>query len=94
VVPAARDDGAIHEVAGFASARESVEGYIHNLNYHPAYNELRSIRADLRERQEPVTGLKVAAGLESYSERGDAYIEELSSMIRFNELHEYDSTIN
>lgn len=94
VVPAARDDGAIHEVAGFGSARESVEGYIHNLNYHPAYNELRSIRADLRERQEPVTGLKVAAGLESYSERGDAYIEELSSMIRFNELHEYDSTIN
>ena len=94
VVPAAREKGANHEVAGFDSAKESVEGYIHNLNYHPAYSGLRSIRAGLREREELVTGLKVAAGLKSYSERGEAYIEELSSMIRFNGLDEHDAIIN
>lgn len=94
VVPAVREEGAVHEVAGFDSAKESVEGYIHNLNYHPAYTELRSIRANLREQEEPVTGLKVAAGLESYSERGEAYIEELRSMILFNDLHEHDAILN
>lgn len=94
VVPAAREEGAVHEVAGFDSAKESVEGYIHNLNYHPAYTGLRSIRANLREQEEPITGLKVAAGLESYSERGEAYIEELRSMIRFNGLNEHDAILN
>ena len=94
VVPNARNDGAVHEVRGFDSARESVERYMHNLNYHPAYTELRSIRAGLRERDESVTGLKVAAGLESYSERGNVYIEELRSMIRLNGLSEYDVSIN
>lgn len=90
VVPAKREDGAIHEVAGFDSARESVERYMHNLNYHPAYAELRSIRASLREREESVTGLKIAAGLGSYSEQGEVYIEEVRSMIRFNGLDEHD----
>jgi Bax protein len=94
VVPSAREDGANHEVAGFDSAKESVEGYMHNLNYHPAYKLLRSIRAGLREREESITGLEVVAGLESYSERGEAYIEELSSMIRFNSLDEHDAMIN
>jgi Bax protein len=94
LVPAAREDGAAHEVAGFDSAKESVERYMHNLNYHPAYIELRSIREALRDQEEPVTGLKIAAGLMSYSERGEAYIEELNSMIRFNDLHEHDTIIN
>lgn len=93
IVPAARNEGAVHEVAGFDSARESVEKYMHNLNHHPAYTELRSIRANLREQQQPITGLKVAKGLDSYSERGEVYIEELSSLIRFNELSRYDSAL-
>ncbi|MFT4886866.1 MAG: Bax protein [Pseudohongiellaceae bacterium] len=94
VVPAARNDGAVHEVAGFESAKESVKGYMRNLNYHPAYAELRLIRERLRDSDEPITGLKIAEGLESYSERGEAYIEELGSMIRFNDLDEYDASIN
>ncbi|MFT6092641.1 MAG: Bax protein [Pseudohongiellaceae bacterium] len=81
-------------MAGFGSAKESVKGYMRNLNYHPAYAELRSIRQRLRDRNEAVTGLKIAVGLESYSERGEAYIEELDSMIRFNDIDEYDASIN
>ena len=90
IVPDARDAGATHEVAGFDSARESVEKYMHNLNCHPAYTELRQIRAQLRARNKPITGLDIAPGLGSYSERGEAYIEELSSMIRFNDLDQLD----
>lgn len=94
IVPALRDEEAVHEVAGFDSARESVEGYMRNLNYHTAYAQLRSIRERLRDRDEPITGLKIAKGLEAYSERGEAYIEELSSIIRFNDLDEHDAIIN
>jgi len=94
IVPGAREEGAAHEVAGFKSAKESVEQYMHNLNYHPAYFELRSIRETLREKQQPITGLKIAAGLQSYSERGEAYIEELRSMIRLDDLQEHDAIIN
>ncbi len=91
IVPAERNDGAVHEVAGFDSAQESVEKYMHNLNYHPAYKELRSIREGLRKQDQPITGLKVAEGLDSYSERGEVYIDELSSLIRYNNLDQYDS---
>jgi len=94
IVPALRDEEAVHEVAGFDSARESVEGYMRNLNYRSAYAQLRSIRESLRDRDEPITGLKVAKGLQAYSERGEAYIEELSLMIRFNDLDEHDAVIN
>lgn len=92
IVPAARDAGAIHEVADFDSAEESVEKYMHNLNRHPAYNELRELRAKLRKQEEPITGLKVISGLGSYSERGEEYIDELSAMIRYNDLDRHDPT--
>jgi len=94
IVPALREEEAIHEVAGFDSARESVKGYMRNLNYHPAYAKLRSIRERLRDTDEPITGLKISEGLESYSERGEAYIEELNLMIQFNDLDEHDVIIN
>jgi Bax protein len=90
LVPMARNAGAYHEVADFESAEDSVEKYIHNLNQHPAYSELRQLRADLRENDQPITGLKIVSTLDSYSERGDAYIKEVSSMIRFNELSRFD----
>lgn len=91
MVPSARPEGATHEVADFSSPRESVERYIHNLNHHPAYRELRIRREQLRANEDPITGLALSTGLERYSERGSAYIEELQSMIRFNDLTEFDN---
>lgn len=90
MVPEQRDAGAQHEVADFSSPQESVESYIHNLNHHPAYRDLRVNRAELREQDEPIVGLELVDELSSYSERGDDYITELRSMIRFNELAELD----
>jgi len=90
IVPAQRETDARHEVADFASPEESVERYIHNLNHHPAYQDLRATRAELREEAEPVTGLELVDELTPYSERGEDYVEELRAMIRFNELLEFD----
>lgn len=91
IVPSARPEGATHEVADFASPQQSVERYIHNLNHHPAYRELRLRREQLRENDNPITGLALATELQHYSERGEEYVAELQSMIRFNELTEFDT---
>lgn len=83
IVPSSRGAGENHEVAAFDSPRQSVAAYILNINSHPAYTELRAIRAKLRE-QQPVTGAALAVGLLNYSERREEYVEELRAMIRHN----------
>lgn len=90
MVPYRRDALKAHEVAVFDSPEASVESYIHNLNSHDAYQTFRDIRAELRESKTPVTGLALAAGLGSYSERGVEYIKEIRSLIRYNDLTNYE----
>lgn len=86
LTPNARDDDATHEVAAFPSVYKSVSSYFKNLNtYHP-YEELRSLRAVLRMAEKPLTGMKLASGLTQYSERRGAYVEEVRTIIRVNEL--------
>lgn len=92
LIPKKRGDGAAHEVAAFDSPIASLESYIQNLNSHPAYQELRTIRAQRRTNKQPITGYALAAGLVKYSERGEEYIEELRAMITFNQLSKYDQT--
>ncbi len=84
-VPSERNDGAAHEVAKFPNLSRATYTYMRNLNRHYAYKELRQIRATLRENQMPITGFALAEGLLNYSERGAAYVEELQSMINFNQ---------
>ena len=86
LVPQARDDEAFHEVAKFSSVQGSINAYFANLNSHPAYEPVREIRGCLRQQQARVTGVALAEGLEQYSSRGYAYIDELQAMIRFNQL--------
>jgi len=90
IVPDRRDAGKNHEIAVFDSPEAAVASYIHNLNSHAAYKPLREIRAMLRTTNNPIPGKILAAGLGKYSERGDAYIEELRSLITYNHLSQYD----
>ncbi|EWH11538.1 hypothetical protein DS2_03480 [Catenovulum agarivorans DS-2] len=90
LVPLSRGEEQTHEVAKFSSPQHSVERYIHNLNTHPAYTQLRIMREKLRRQQNSITGIKLSEGLMKYSERGEAYIEELQEMIRFNKLDRLD----
>ena len=87
LVPKRRANEAAHEVAAFKSVRASVQSYFRNLNTHNAYAELRAKRAQLRAEKKPIEATELTEGLLSYSERGDAYIEELNDMIRHNKAY-------
>lgn len=94
LVPIARGEDQDHEVRKFSDARESVFAYIDNLNSNPAYKELRNIRAQLRENKSTITGLALVHGLESYSQRGQDYIDEIESLIDYNELWRFNVHTN
>ncbi|EED36518.1 Bax protein [Luminiphilus syltensis NOR5-1B] len=94
LVPRDRKSGKAHEVADFSSPAESVEAYIANLNRHPAYETLRTIRASASTRGTPATGSALAAGLERYSSRGEQYVREIQAMIRNNDLERFDQDDN
>jgi Bax protein len=60
-----------------------------NLNTHPAYQELRHIRAEMKLRGEAVRGMELARGLQLYSTRKEAYIADIRAIIRANNLPKY-----
>ncbi|MGS0681339.1 glucosaminidase domain-containing protein [Shewanella sp. 125m-7] len=77
-------------LARFETPLASVEGYMLNLNTNNAYKKLRELRANLRTENKPITGLALAGTLDKYSERGQAYIDGIRQMIRYNKLDQVD----
>ncbi|AQS37795.1 putative FlgJ-like protein [Shewanella psychrophila] len=77
-------------LARFDSPLASVEGYMFNLNTNNAYVKLRNLRTELRKSGHPITGPELAGTLDKYSERGQAYIDGIREMIRFNKLDQVD----
>ncbi|ABV86305.1 glucosaminidase domain-containing protein [Shewanella pealeana] len=77
-------------LARFDTPQASVEGYMLNLNTNNAYKKLRKLRASLRAVNKPITGLELAGTLDKYSERGQAYIDGIREMIRYNKLDQVD----
>lgn len=90
LVPLSRKEGASHEVASFESPYESIRAYITNLNRHASYQALRNTREQARAKDRFPSGTTLAQGLIGYSERGAAYVEEIQSMIHYNNLGYYD----
>ena len=84
VVPARRPAGANHEVRLFDSIGDAVDAYLRNINTGDAYARLRQIRAQRRAQGEKLTGAALADGLLYYSQRRQAYVEEVKSMLRHN----------
>lgn len=82
-----------HRIAAFDWPFDSVRGYFINLSSHPAYEEFRRLRADRKAAGEPVTSLALADGLIRYSERGQAYVDTLKSIIRVNGLDIADDAV-
>lgn len=78
-------------LARFSSPLASVEGYMLNINITSAYQKLRDLRASLRQKNKAITGLELAGTLDKYSERGQAYIDSIRSMIRYNKLQDVDN---
>jgi len=75
-----------YEVAAYTWPFDSVRSYMHNLNTHNAYQELRQRRVEMRKQGKEVTGLSLADTLGSYSEKGEEYIKTLKSIITVNGL--------
>jgi Bax protein len=84
MVPERRREGARHKVARFKSVNQSVRSYIHNLNTHPAYREMRSVRLEMRRSGQTPTAQALASGLVRYSERGEEYLAEILKMLQVN----------
>lgn len=84
IVPLRRAAGASHEVKRFESTEDSVKAYLRNLNSHRAYQPLRARRAALRKAQQPVTASALALTLDKYSERGNAYVQDMLRFIKHN----------
>jgi len=86
IVPLDRPEGAKYAVRKFATVDASVRGYLYNLNTNPAYKKLRMLREEMRNEGSELDASVMAGGLLAYSARGEAYIEELRSMMRSNRL--------
>jgi Bax protein len=82
-----------HRIASFHWPFDSVRAYYINLSSHPAYEDFRRLRADLRAAGKPLTSLAMADGLIRYSERGQEYVDTLKGIIRVNKLDIADDAV-
>jgi uncharacterized FlgJ-related protein len=73
-------------LAKFDTPQDSVDSYLRNINTHRSYELLRTMRAKNRD----ISGYKLAEGLINYSERREAYVNDIKSIIEFNKLKEVD----
>jgi Bax protein len=79
-----------HRVAAFGSTGEAAYAYALNLNTQGAYRDFRLKRSELRRRNLLVSGEVLVETLIRYSERGQAYVEDLKRIIRQNRLADAD----
>lgn len=93
LVPGSRSEDMSHEVQIFETVNEAVATYFRNINTNRAYRELRQLRSELRAQDQPLTGTALVEGLQRYSSRGQAYIEELRELIRFNDLEDVEERL-
>ena len=84
MIPAERGRGS-YEVASFNSVNESVRSYIKNINTGRVYATLRKIRKENRAAGKQQDAIAQAGGLIRYSQRREAYVKEIRSMIRVNQ---------
>ncbi|SEA67896.1 Bax protein [Desulfuromusa kysingii] len=91
IIPERRPEGETYEVQKFSTVYDSVRSYLHNLNTHPAYQQLRELRSVSRNSGTDLKGSQLAEGLLRYSTRGADYVKELQVMIRTNHLNRFAS---
>ncbi len=85
IVPARREEGKTHKIKIYDTILDSVRGYVLTLNRLGPYRQLREIRCDSND------SMEIAQGLLYYSERRDAYVEDVRRVISSNNLQRYDT---
>ena len=93
LVPGDRDEGRTHAVRAFSRLGNSVRAYVHNLNISQHYRAYRSARERLRSDGAPdgTWGHELIGYLDKYSEEGTNYIEKIRSIIRVNQLGDFET---
>lgn len=93
IIPTAYSEGDGIKVKSFNALLDGVRSYARNLNTHKAYTRFREKRADMRLTARSPVGLNslgLAEALTSYSERGQAYVDTIRTIIRANNLRQLD----
>ncbi len=88
--PERRPEGTSHLVRTYGQLLDGVRDYAANLNSHRAYREFRKLRADMRAKGQTLTGHRLAGALERYSARRAAYVKSIRTIIKQNDLREFD----
>jgi uncharacterized FlgJ-related protein len=74
----------------YDSPHLSVRSYMHNINTHRSYDQLRTLRAQMRAQNKTPQGIQLASGLMSYSTRGVDYVRQVQQLIRARRLNQWD----
>jgi Bax protein len=77
-------------IAAFGSTAQAAYSYALNLNTEHAYRDFRLKRAVLRRQKQRISGTLLSETLVHYSERGQAYVNDLEALIRLNRLDAVD----
>ena len=86
------NDAGDHRVMRFKILTASIKAYKKNLNTHSGYIEFREARANLRNQNEKVTGLKLTQYLDKYAATGKEYTQKLELTIKKNSLSDFENT--
>lgn len=90
MTPRNRPERATYSVARFETIGHAVDAYLRNLNTHRAYADFRSRRAAMRAEGGSLNSLELARGLLRYSERRQAYVDEVRQIIQDNHMTRFD----
>ena len=82
-----------HKILKFPMLRSSVKAYMTNLNTHRGYKELRKARAELRRKNQNISGLELVNYLYNYAQTGSEYVKILKKIIKQNELTDFDNSV-
>ncbi|RMH20243.1 MAG: hypothetical protein D6698_04640, partial [Gammaproteobacteria bacterium] len=84
IVPKNRPQGLTHEVASYETVNASVSAYLRILNRNEKFHKFRQLRFQALSMHVKPKAIDLAEGLESYSERGIEYVDEIKAMIKKN----------
>ena len=82
-----------HKILKFPMLQSSVKAYMKNLNTHRGYSELRNERAELRRKNQNISGLDLVDYLYNYAQTGSEYVKILKKIIKQNELTDFDNSV-
>lgn len=80
-------------VRSFVTIFDSVRSYMHNLNTHAAYENLRHERQKYRDGNPNDLTQRLIPTLDRYAEDGDMYIRKLRNIVQTNNLEIYNNAV-